>query len=133
MASKTYFHFTHKGDIYRKTTSTNAAGQKYAAYTKVDTISFQFQAPSTSTSSGDERRLTPYQDNVPKFEAIVPKKSDANIAYGNRFENIKDRDNVVVDNSIYEIVGIQPKFGFNGKKHHTIVTLRRVVESEWLM
>ena len=133
MASKTYFHFTHKGDIYRKTTSTNAAGQKYAAYTKVDTISFQFQAPSTSTSSGDERRLTPYQDNVPKFEAIVPKKSDANIAYGNRFENIKDRDNVVVDNSIYEIVGIQPKFGFNGKKHHTVVTLRRVVESEWLM
>lgn len=130
MASKTYFHFTHKGDIYRKTTSTNAAGQKYAAYTKVDTISFQFQAPSTSTSSGDERRLTPYQDNVPKFEAIVPKKSDANIAYGNRFENIKDRDNVVVDSSIYEIVGIQPKFGFNGKKHHTIVTLRRVVESE---
>jgi hypothetical protein len=130
MASKTYFHFTHKGDIYRKTTSTNAAGQKYAAYTKVDTISFQFQAPSTSTSSGDERRLTPYQDNVPKFEAIVPKKSDANIAYGNRFENIKDRDNVVVDSSIYEIVGIQPKFGFNGKKHHTVVTLRRVVESE---
>ena len=133
MASKTYFHFTHKGDIYRKTTSTNAAGQKYAAYTKVDTISFQFQAPSTSTSSGDERRLTPYQDNVPKFEAIVPKKSDANIAYGNRFENIKDRDNVVVDSSIYEIVGIQPKFGFNGKKHHTVVTLRRVVESEWLI
>jgi hypothetical protein len=130
MASKTYFHFTHKGDIYRKTTSTNAAGQKYAAYTKVDTISFQFQAPSTSTSSGDERRLTPYQDNVPKFEAIVPKKSDANIAYGNRFENIKDRYNTLVDNSIYEIVGIQPKFGFNGKKHHTVVTLRRVVESE---
>ena len=133
MASKTYFHFTHKGDIYRKTTSTNAAGQKYAAYTKVDTISFQFQAPSTSTSSGDERRLTPYQDNVPKFEAIVPKKSDANIAYGNRFENIKDRYDTLVDNSIYEIVGIQPKFGFNGKKHHTVVTLRRVVESEWLM
>jgi hypothetical protein len=130
MASKTYFHFTHKGDIYRKTTSTNAAGQKYAAYTKVDTISFQFQAPSTSTSSGDERRLTPYQDNVPKFEAIVPKKSDANIAYGNRFENIKDRYDTLVDNSIYEIVGIQPKFGFNGKKHHTVVTLRRVVESE---
>ncbi len=133
MASKTYFHFTHKGDIYKKTTSTNAAGQKYATYTKVDTISFQFQAPSTSTSSGDERRLTPYQDNVPKFEAIVPKKSDANIAYGNRFENIKDRYNTLVDNSIYEIVGIQPKFSFNGKKHHTVVTLRRVVESEWLM
>lgn len=133
MASKTYFHFTHKGDIYRKTTITNAAGQKYAEYTKVDTISFQFQAPSTSTASGDERRLTPYQDNVPKFEAIVPKKSDSNIAYGNRFENIKDRNNTVVDNSVYEIVGIQPKFGFNGKKHHTIVTLRRVVESEWLI
>ena len=133
MASKTYFHFTHKGDIYQKTTSTNAAGQKYAAYTKIDTISFQFQAPSSTSSSGDERRLTPYQDNVPKFEAIVPKKSDSNIAYGNRFENIKDRNNNIVDNSVYEIVGIQPKFGFNGKKHHTIVTLRRVVESEWLI
>jgi hypothetical protein len=130
MAIQTYFKFTHKGDIYRKTTSTNAAGQKYAAYTKIDTISFQFQAPSTSSSSGDERRLTPYQDNVPKFEAIVPRESDANISYGNRFQNIKDRDNVVVDNSIYEIVGIQPKFGIHGKKHHTIVTLRRVVESE---
>lgn len=130
MASQTYFKFTHKGDIYRKTTSTNAAGQKYASYTKVDTIAFQFQSPSTSSSTGDERRLTPYQDNVPKFEAIIPKKSDANVAYGNRFQNIKDRFGNVVDNYVYEVVGIQPKFGFTGAKHHTIVTLRRVVESE---
>jgi len=130
MASNTYFKFSHKGDIYQKTTSTNDAGQKFAAYSKVDTIVFQFQAPSTSTSSGDERRLTPYQDNVPKFEAIIPKVSDTYILYGNRFQNILDRSGTQVDPYIYEVVGIQPKFGFSGKKNHTVVTLRRVVESE---
>lgn len=130
MASKTYFKFTHTGDIYQKTTATNDAGQKYAAYSLVETVSFQFQSPSTSSSTGDERRLTPYQDNVPKFEAIVPKKFDTNVAYGNRFQSIKDREGSLIDNYVYEVVGIQPKFGFSGKKHHTVVTLRRVVESE---
>jgi hypothetical protein len=129
MASQTYFKFTHKGDIYTKSTSTNAAGQQYATFLKVDTISFQFQAPTSAPAGGDERRLSPYQDSIPKFEALVPKKSDANIVYGSRLQNIKDRYGNVVDSYIYEVVGIQPKFGFTGTKHHTLVTLRRVVET----
>lgn len=129
MASQTYFKFTHKGDIYTKSTSTNAAGQQYASYSKVATISFQFQAPSTSSASGDERRLSPYQDSIPKFEALVPKEYDTNITYGSRLQNVKDRNGNVVDSYVYEVVGIQPKFGFTGAKHHTVVTLRRVVET----
>jgi hypothetical protein len=129
MASQTYFKFTHKCDIYTKSTSVNAAGQQFASYTIVETIPFQFQSPSTSTSSGDERRLAPYQESIPKFEALVPKGSDVNIVYGSRIQNIKDRKGTVVDNSVYEVVGIQPKFSITGLKHHTVVTLRRVVET----
>ena len=92
------------------------------------TIKFQFQTPSTNTSTGDERRMTPYQESIPKFEAIVPVTYSTYIDYGNRFQNIKDRSDTIVDNNKYEIVGIQPKFGISGKKHHIVVSLRRVVE-----
>ena len=128
MSSQTYFKFSHTGDIYEKSTTTNAAGQQYASFTKVANISFQFQTPSTNTSTGDERRMTPYQESIPKFEAIVPVKYSSYISYGRRFQDVKDRNNVLIDSEKYEIVGIQPKFGFSGKKHHIVVSLRRVVE-----
>lgn len=128
MSSQTYFKFSHTGDVFEKTTTTNAAGQQYASYTKADSISFQFQTPSTSSSNGDERRMTPYQESIPKFEAIVPVRYSTYIEYGNRFQNVRDRSNTPIDNNKYEVVGIQPKFGISGKKHHIIVSLRKVVE-----
>ena len=131
MSTLTYFKFSHTGDIFQKTTTTNAAGQQYAAYAKAESISFQFQTPSTNTSTGDERRMTPYQESIPKFEAIVPVTYSTYIDYGNRFQNIKDRNNTVIDSGKYEIVGIQPKFGISGKKHHIVVSLRKVVELWW--
>jgi len=129
MSSRTYFKFSHNGDIFEKTTVTNAAGQQYASYSQIQKIQFQFQTPSTNSSTGDEKRLTPYQENIPKFEAIVPVRYSTYITYGNRFQNIKDRNNTVIDNNKYEIVGIQPKFGMSGKKHHIVVSLRKVVET----
>jgi len=128
MSSQTYFKFSHHGDIFQKTTTTNAAGQQYASYSQIANIKFQFQTPSTNTSTGDEKRLIPYQESISKFEAIVPVKYSTYIEYGNRFQNIKDRNNTAIDSDKYEIVGIQPKFGMNGKKHHIVVSLRRVVE-----
>ena len=35
----------------------------------------------------------------------------------------------IFDTDTYEIVGIQPKFTFSGRKHHIVVSLRRVVET----
>jgi hypothetical protein len=130
MSNGSYLRFTHKCNIYEKTVTTNAAGQKIAGFTNVGQIQFQFQSASSSGSTGDERRLTPYQDNVPKHEGIVPLQHCGKITYGNRVQSIVDRNGTSVDDSTYEIVGLQPKFTFSGKKHHVVMTLRRVVESE---
>ena len=51
------------------------------------------------------------------------------ISYDNRITNITDAKGNQVDTDTYEIVGIQPKFAFSGKKHHIVLSLRRVVET----
>lgn len=129
MSNGSYLRFTHKCNIYEKTVTTNAAGQKIAGFTNVGQIQFQFQS-AVGSLRGDERRLTPYQDYIPRHEGIVPLQDSGKIAYGNRVQSIVDRDGTSVDDSTYEIIGLQPKFTFSGKKHHVVMILRRVVESE---
>lgn len=129
MSYKTFFRFAHKCDVYTKTTSTNAAGQEYATFSKAATIGLQFQAPTTQSTSSSDRRLSPYVDNFSKYEGIVPSMYDQYISYDNRITNITDAKGNQVDTDTYEIVGIQPKFSFSGKKHHIVVSLRRVVEA----
>jgi len=128
MSYQTYFRFAHKCDVYSKTTSTNDAGQEYATFTLTATIGFHFQAPTTQSTSSSDRRLAPYVDNFSKYEGIIPSLYDQYISYDNRITNIKDSKGNQVDSDTYEIVGIQPKFNYSGKKHHIVVSLRRVVE-----
>jgi hypothetical protein len=73
--------------------------------------------------------LSPYVDNFSKYEGIVPAMYSEYISYDNRITNITDSKGTQVDTDTYEIVGIQPKFTFSGKKHHVVVSLRRVVET----
>jgi hypothetical protein len=129
MSDKTFFRFLHKCDVYAKTTSTNAAGQEYATFSKTATIGFQFQAPTTQSTSSSDRRLSPYVDNFSKYEGIVPALYSQYINFDNRITNIKTTRGVQIDTDTYEIIGIQPKFSFSGKKHHIIISLRRVVEA----
>lgn len=128
MSNGTYFRFYHKCDIYQKTFATNDAGQQYPAYALVDTIEMHFQAPTTQSTGSSDRRLVPYQENLARYEAIIPSENVTHIAYDNRITNIIDRYSNVIESDTFEIVSIQPKFGFSGRKHHVIVSLRRVVE-----
>lgn len=128
MSNKTFFRFSHKCDVYAKTTTTNAAGQEYAAFSKTATIVFQFQAPTTQSASSSDRRLSPYVDNLSKYEGIVPSMYQEYISFDNRITNITDSKGNQIETDTYEIVGIQPKFTPSGRKHHIIISLRRVVE-----
>jgi hypothetical protein len=128
MSYGTYFKFNHKCNVFTKTTTTNAAGQEYAAFSLAATIAFQFQAPTTQSTSSSDRRLSPYVDNFSKYEGIVPAMFDQYIRYDNRLGGITDFKGNSVDSDVYEIVGIQPKFSPSGKKHHIVISLRRVVE-----
>jgi len=129
MAYGTYFRFTHNGIVYTKTITTNAAGQKYPTFTNAGVIYFQFQTPTLS-STGGEKRVAPYNENIAYYEAIVPNKYDSYITFSNRIGSVKDRYNNAISSDVYEIIGIQPKFSFSGKKHHNLVMLKRVIEPQ---
>lgn len=127
MAVKGYLRYVQTGEVYAKTVTTNAAGQKVASFALAQTVPMHFQSPSTQTTGGD-RRLAPYVENIAVYEAIVAGEYDSIINYENRVQNIKDRFGNVVEEGPFEIVAIQPKFGWGGKKHHICAILRRVVE-----
>lgn len=129
MAYGTYFRFTHNGIVYTKTITTNAAGQKYPTFTSAGVIHFQFQTPTLS-STGGEKRITPYNENIAYYEVIVPDKYSTYLTYSNRIGSVKDRYGDTISSDIYEIIGIQPKFAFSGKKHHNLVMLKRVIEPQ---
>lgn len=129
MAYGTYFRFTHNGIVYTKTITTNAAGQKYPTFTNAGVIYFQFQTPTLS-STGGEKRVAPYNENIAYYEVIVPNKYDSYITFSNRIGSVKDRYNNAISSDVYEIIGIQPKFSFSGKKHHNLVMLKRVIEPQ---
>lgn len=127
MAYKTYLRFVQSGDVYVKKITTSAAGQNVATFTYAQSIPMHFQSPSTQTTGGD-RRLAPYVENIAVYEAIVPGEYSSLLNYENRIQNIKDRYGNVVEEGPFEIVALQPKFGWGGKKHHVCAIVRRVVE-----
>jgi len=129
MAYGTYFRFTHNGIVYTKTITTNAAGQKYPTFTNAGVIYFQFQTPTLS-STGGEKRVAPYNENIAYYEAIVPNKYDSYITFSNRIGSVKDRYGNAISSDVYEIIGIQPKFSYSGKKHHSLIMLKRVIEPQ---
>ena len=129
MAYKSYLRYVQTGEVYVKTWTTSAAGQRVATFTLSETIPMHFQSPSTQTTGGD-RRLAPYVENIAVYEAIIPGMYENLIDYDNRIQNVKDRYGNVVEAGPFEIVAIQPKFGWGGKKHHVVAIVRRVVEQQ---
>lgn len=128
MAYKSFLQFLQTADIYTKQTVISAAGQKTFTFTLAATIPINLQSPSAQTTGGD-KRLVPYQEFIAIHEIIVPGMFADNIDYQNRVQNIKDRYGNVLEVGPFEIVSIQPKFGMNGKKHHIMAVIRKVVET----
>lgn len=123
MSAKTFLRFVHKIDVYQKTTSNNAAGQKTVAFSKVATIPAVFQAQKS------ERRIEPYIDNIDQYEFYVSYQDAQYISYNNRIQNVVDRSGNVIETGPLEIINIRKYMGYKGKLHHFLITTRRVVEN----
>jgi hypothetical protein len=73
-------------------------------------------------------RTAPYQDFIPVLQMIVPGSYSSTVITSSRVLNIKDRYGNVLETGPFEIITIQAKYGWNGKKHHLLVSMRSVVE-----
>jgi len=122
MAQGTFLKFHHRIDVYAKTTTVNAAGQRAVTFAKSKTI------PVFAQWTQSDIVNQPYIANFEQLDIFVPKNNVSDISYDIRLKDLKDRYGNTIDASYYEVIGIQKKMQFNGKVHHLVVGLRRVVE-----
>jgi hypothetical protein len=127
MAFGTYLRFNQTADIYQKITTVSPAGQKTFEYSLVKTIPIFIQSKSSETSNLG-KRITPYQDYVAVHQVLIPADYTSYIDYTNRIQIIKDKFGDALEIGPFEIISIQPKFGFNGRKAHLLAVIRKVIE-----
>lgn len=123
MSNGTFLKLPHEIDVYTKTVSVNAAGQRATNYTKAGTIKALYQAMSS------ERRTYPYTDNIDEIEFYISYKDATYASYSNRIKNVVDKYGNVIEVGPVEIVNIHKQIGFNGKVRQVLLTCRKVVEN----
>jgi hypothetical protein len=123
MANGTFIIFPHKMDIYTKTITTSAAGQRTVAYSKSKTIKTFFQPISS------ERRVSPYIDNIDEYQFFVSNRDSSYISYENRIQNIVDKNGRVIYSTPLEIINIVKQPGISGKINYLQIIARVVVEN----
>jgi len=128
MTTAGYLRYPHTVEVHEKTTAENAAGQKYYSFTLKKKIPAIVNSPEDQYSAGAKIRVAPYQEFIPVLQMIVPGEYANTVVNSSRILNIKDRYGNTLESGPYEIITIQAKYGWNGKKHHLLVSLRSVVE-----
>lgn len=128
MASVGYLRYPHTVEIHEKITTTNDAGQKFSTFHLDKVIPAIVNSPEDQYSAGAKVRLAPYQEFIPVLQMIVPGEQASTVITSSRVLNIKDRYGNILETGPFEIITIQAKFGWNGKKHHLLASLRAVVE-----
>lgn len=123
MSNGVYLKLPHKIDVYIKTSTTNAAGQRTMTYSKSGTIQAQYQAVSS------DKRTFPYVENIDEVEFYISYKDLQYASYSNRIQNIVDRYGNVIEAGPVEIINIHKQTGLNGKVRHVLLTCRKVVEN----
>ncbi len=122
MSHGTFLKFHHTVEIYTKKRTTNAAGQRYA------TLKYNCTIPAHAQWIQSNTINQPYQGTYDQLELFIPKNFVDLVGYEIRFKNIKDRYGNIIDESYYEVMGIEKKMQFSGKVHHAIVSVKRVIE-----
>jgi hypothetical protein len=122
MSFGTYIKFHHSIDVYLKHRTLNAAGQRYATLSYSETIPVFAQWSQSSIVN------QPYQGTIDQLELFIPKNYIEKVNYEIRFKDLKDRYGNVIDSSYYEVMGIEKRMQFSGKVHHSVVSLKRVIE-----
>jgi hypothetical protein len=128
MVTKSFLRYVHTAEVYKKTITTNEAGQNYSSYTLLDKVPVVPQSRTSQFTAGSIVRTVPYQEYIPPLEIIFPGMYGNIVVLTCRIGNIKDRYGNIVEAGPFEIVSMQPKFGFNGKKSHIVAQLRSIVE-----
>lgn len=128
MAAVGYLRYPQTAEIHAKTTTTSPAGQKTYSFSLDKVVPAIVNSPEDQYSAGAKIRTAPYQEFIPVLQMIVPGEYSANVVNSSRVLNIKDRYGNVLETGPFEIITIQAKYGWNGKKHHLLVSLRSVVE-----
>lgn len=123
MSNGTFVIFPHKIDVYTKSITTSAAGQRTVSYAKAATIKAFFQPISS------ERRISPYTDNIDEYQFFVSNRDSSYISYENRIQNIVDRSGTVIYSSPLEIINIVKQPGISGKINYLQLVARVVVEN----
>jgi hypothetical protein len=59
---------------------------------------------------------------------IVPGQEASTVINTSRVFNMKDRYGNILETGPFEIITVQAKYGWNGKKNHLMVSMRTVVE-----
>lgn len=128
MASTGYLRYPHTVEIHEKITTTNDAGQKFSTFQFNKTIPAIVNSPDDQFSAGAKIRLAPYQEFIPVLQMIVSGEQALTVITSSRVFNIKDRYGDILEAGPFEIITVKAKFGWNGRKHHLLVSLRAVVE-----
>lgn len=128
MTTVGYLRYPHTAEIHAKTTVVSPAGQKTYTFSLDKTVPAIVNSPEDQYSAGAKIRVAPYQEFIPVLQMIVPGEYAANVITSSRVFNIKDRYGNTLEAGPFEIITIQAKYGWNGKKHHLLVSLRTVVE-----
>ncbi len=123
MSNGTFIIFPHKIDVYTKTITTSAAGQRTVSYAKAATVKAFFQPISS------ERRVSPYTDNIDEYQFFISNRDSAYISYENRIQNIVDKNGTVIYSSPLEIINIVKQPGISGKINYLQLVARVVVEN----
>lgn len=123
MSNGTFIIFPHKMDVYTKTITTSAAGQRTVVYAKAATIKAFFQPISS------ERRVSPYTDNIDEYQFFVSYRDSSYISYENRIQNIVDKNGTVIYSAPLEIINIVKQPGISGKINYLQLVARVVVEN----
>jgi len=121
---QTYLRFPNTVEVHTKTVTTNAAGQRKAAFALDSTINVQVQSGSGS------RTLSGYIAEVDSYKIIFSHEDKALVIYNNRLKNLKDRDGTVIEAGPLEMLDIEKKIGVSGKVNHLIAQVAKVKEGD---
>ena len=121
---QTYLRFPNTVEVHTKTVTTNAAGQRKAAFALDSTINVQVQSGSGS------RTLSGYIAEVDSYKIIFSHEDKALVIYNNRLRNLKDRDGTVIEAGPLEMLDIEKKIGVSGKVNHLIAQVTKVKEGD---
>lgn len=128
MTTVGYLRFPHTVEIHEKVTTVSDAGQKVYSFQLDRKIPAIVNSPEDQYSAGTKVRTAPYQEFFPVIQMIVPGMYAATVIPSSRVLNIRDRYGNILEAGPFEIITVQPKYGWNGKKHHLLASLRTVVE-----